>query len=367
MVNLQVQHQKIASEISEAIRNCIAESNFIGGSAVHKFEGELSAYLGNVNIISCGNGTDALQIALMALQLESGDEVIIPAFGYIAAAEAAALLGLNIVQADVCPHTFNITAANIEQKLTHNTRAVIVQHLFGQCADMQSIMALADKYQIYIIEDNAQSIGADVLMAENTWQKAGTIGHIGTTSFFPSKNLGAMGDGGAIFTHNTILAERIRAIANHGQSTKYKHDIVGINSRLDSLQAAILSVKLKHLNEYISARQKAAETYNSFLSDIKHIALPTLVHYSTHVFHQYTLRTTQREPLKTSLSAHGIPSMVYYPTTVGQQVAYSHINTNTPTSSLLVNEVISLPMHTELTTSEIENICNFIKKSFNNL
>lgn len=368
MVDLHGQYLKIKQEVDEGIQEVLAQSAFINGPAVKEFQQMLSDYLGGCHVITCGNGTDALQIALMALNLQPGDEVIVPAFTYVASIEVIALLGLTPVLVDVDYNTFNINL--IEQAISSRTRAIIPVHLFGQSCDMEPLLELASKHGLYVVEDNAQAIGAEYTFSDGRKVKTGTMGIIGCTSFFPSKNLGCYGDGGALFCHDDALAERIRMISNHGQRVKYHHDIVGCNSRLDTLQAAVLKAKLPHLDAYNKARASAADYYTAHLSGLEGIVPPTVAHYSSHVFHQYTLKIKQgrRDALKVFLAEKGIPSMIYYPLPLQEQKAYrSHcrISGDLGVASTLCQEVLSLPMHTELTTEQqdmvIESIKSFIQ------
>jgi len=371
MVDLRSQYEKIKNEIDAGIQEVIRSSEFIKGRKVKEFEVALANYLNTSHVISCGNGTDALQIALMALGLKAGDEVIIPTFTYIATAEVIALLGLKPLLVDVKADTFCIDAMQIEEKITSKTRAIIPVHLFGQSADMESILALAKKYGLYVIEDNAQAIGAAYTFSDGTVKYTGTIGDIGTTSFFPSKNLGCFGDGGAIITNNAELAEKIRMICNHGQKVQYYHDCIGVNSRLDTIQAAILLAKLPHLDEYSIARQQAAYYYNELLKDNVDIICPCIDPKSTHVFHQYTIKLvgklgSNRNQLREYLKEKGIPTMVYYPLGVHQQKAYKHWSKNYErfsNSEKLTKQVLSLPIHTELRYPQISFIVASLKKA----
>ena len=352
MVDLQGQYLKIKEDIDTAIRQVIDSSAFIGGPAVKAFASHLGEYLGGCHVITCANGTDALQIALMALGLRPGDEVIVPAFTYVASAEVIALLGLTPVLVDVDPYTFNVTAEAIAQAITPRTRAIVPVHLFGQCCDMEPILQLADEHHLFIVEDNAQAIGAEYTFSDGRRAKSGTMGTIGCTSFFPSKNLGCYGDGGALCTHDAALAERIRMIANHGQREKYHHDIVGCNSRLDTLQAAVLDVKLRHLDDYNRARREAADYYTEKLQDVNTLATPRCIYQSTHVYHQYTLKVHDRDALKAHLASRGIPSMVYYPLPLHKQQAFHGIARccgDLTAATDCAASVLSLPMHTELT------------------
>lgn len=363
MVDLVGQYQKIKPEIDSAIQDVILQSAFINGTDVKEFRVALAEYNRVKHVIGCGNGTDALQIALMALGLQPGDAVIVPDFTFIATAEVVAVLGLKPQIIDVDPDTFMIQPENIEKAITPATKAIIPVHLFGQCAPMKEIMEIAKKHKLFVIEDTAQAIGAECQINGES-HKAGTIGHIGCTSFFPSKNLGAFGDGGALFTNDNDLAEKIAVIANHGAKVKYYHDEVGINSRLDTLQAAILSIKLQHLDEYIAARQYAAQYYTNELKGIKGLITPKLVKESSHVFHQYTLRIkTGRDQLKTYLADKGIPSMVYYPVPMHRHKPYL-TKGNFEISDMLCEQVLSLPMHTELDENQLGYICQTIKEYF---
>ncbi|MBI5916951.1 MAG: DegT/DnrJ/EryC1/StrS family aminotransferase [Bacteroidetes bacterium] len=353
MVDLKGQYLKIKDEVDRAVLDCMASTQFINGPQVKAFQTAFEEYLGVKHVIPCANGTDALQIAFMALGLQPGDEVIVPAFTYVATAEVIALLRLKPVMVDVDPHTFNITAELIEPAITHKTKAIVPVHLFGQSADMEPIMALAAKHGLYVVEDNAQAIGADYTLRNGQVKKTGTIGHIGSTSFFPSKNLGCFGDGGALMTNDDGLAARLRMIANHGQTKKYYHDEVGVNSRLDSLQAAILNIKLKHLDEYAAARQKVAAFYDRNLGGIPTLQMPARQNNSSHVFHQYTLRvkSDDRAKLQQWLKNKGIPSMIYYPVPLYKQKAFSDYapaGFELPVTEQLCREVMSLPVHTEM-------------------
>ncbi len=369
MVDLKGQYAKIQQEIDEALLHTIRDAAFINGPQVTEFTQNLSSYLNGAYIIPCANGTDALQIAMMALGLEPGDEIIVPSFTYVATAEVIGLLNLKPVMVDVNPIYFNITRENFEQAISTKTKAIVPVHLFGQCADMEPILALAKEYNLYVIEDTAQAIGAVYTFKDGTKKQAGTMGDIGCTSFFPSKNLGCYGDGGAIYTNNTELAERIKMIANHGQVKKYVHKYIGVNSRLDTIQAAILNIKLKHLDEYSKARRDAADLYDKFLSGINDLITPARAHNSTHVFHQYTvqIKNGKRDGLKKYLESAGIPAMIYYPVPLNEQEAFKSIGKvvgSLKTTEELCSTVLSLPMHTELTFDIIEKISNEIKKYF---
>lgn len=353
MVDLKGQYLKIKEEIDAAIQQCINTTSFINGPQVTEFKNNLSEYLEVKHLIPCANGTDALQIALMALDLEQGDEVIVPSFTYVATTEVIALLGLTPVMVDVDPRTFNITATIIERAITQKTKVIVPVHLFGQSADMEEIMTLAKAYNLFVIEDNAQAIGADYIFSDGTVTKTGTIGHIGTTSFFPSKNLGCYGDGGAICTNDEKLGIKIQMMANHGQVKKYVHKFIGVNSRLDTLQAGILNVKLKYLDEYSAARGKVAAYYDEKLSEIQNIEVPLRNQKSTHVFHQYTLiiKNGKRDELKKFLESKGIPAMIYYPIPLNEQEAFKKVSRvvgDLSVSKTLCQSVLSLPIHTEM-------------------
>ena len=369
MVDLKSQYHKIKSEIDLAVIDCLESTAFINGPAVTNFQTNLENYLGVRHVIPCANGTDALQIAMMALDLKAGDEVIVPAFTYVATAEVIALLKFQPVMVEVDADTFNITAEIIEKAITPLTKAIVPVHLFGQACDMEAIMRVAEKHHLYVIEDNAQAIGADFTFADGTVKKAGTIGHIGCTSFFPSKNLGCYGDGGAIFTNDDDLAQRMRTIANHGQSERYYHSVIGVNSRLDSIQAAILDVKLKYLDDYCVARRKAADFYDAAFADIEELQTPIRQHNSTHVFHQYTLQAAngKRDALIEHLQTKGIPSMTYYPLPLNRQIAFAPFvspDLNLPVTEKLCDSVVSLPMHTEMSEEMLNFITGEVKSFF---
>lgn len=360
MVDLQGQYRRIKPEVDQAIHEVLDSCYFIGGGPIKTFSQNLAEFLGVKHVIPCGNGTDALQIALMALDLKPGDEVITTPFTFVATAEVIALLQLKPVFVDVDYDTFNINERLIEDAITERTKCIIPVHLFGQSCNMEAIMEIAQKHGIHIVEDNAQAIGADFQYENGVTQKAGTIGHIGCTSFFPSKNLGAYGDAGAIFTNDDALATKIRLICNHGSKVRYYHDEIGVNSRLDTMQAAVLNVKLKYLENYCAARQKAADFYNKQLIGESDVIIPKEVKYSTHVYHQYTLKlpNTDRDKVVKNLKENGVASGVYYPIPLHLQHAYKQYGFNQgdfPVSEQLAQEVLSLPMHTEL-TEEIQNI-----------
>lgn len=372
MVDLQSQHEKIKNAVDQAIDVCITSAHFINGPQVKEFAGALSQYLDGVNVIPCANGTDALQIALMALNLRVGDEIILPAFTYVATAEVIGLLGLTPVVVDVNKDTFNIDLSAVAAAITDKTRAIVPVHLFGQVADMEGLLEIARKHELYIIEDVAQAIGAEYRFSDGSVKKAGTIGDIGCTSFFPSKNLGCYGDGGAIYTSSAELAGKIRMIANHGQEKKYIHKYIGVNSRLDSLQAAILNIKLKHLDSYTEERRRAAARYDEQLAEVKQLSVPFRASRSTHVFHQYTLIVNdgRRDELKQFLEQCGIPSMIYYPIPLNEQEAYRDIVRivgDLQVTKELCKSVLSLPMHTELTPEQINFITDSIKRFFDNV
>ena len=367
MVDLQAQYQRIKSDIDAGIQEVIDSAAFIKGQKVADFQAHLEAYTGAKHIIPVGNGTDALQIALMALGLQRGDEVITPTFTFIATAEVVALLGLTPVVVDVDWETMNMDVEAVRRAITPRTKAIVPVHLFGQCANMEALMALAKEHQLYVIEDACQAIGAHYTFANGQTKQAGTIGTIGCTSFFPSKNLGCYGDGGAVFTDDDELADRIRAIANHGCRIRYHHDLVGVNSRLDSIQAAVLDAKLPHLDEYIAARQKAAAYYDHAFANNDKLLVPGRAPYSTHMFHQYTLRVvgTDRDTLREALAERGIPSMVYYPVPLHQQKAYldpRYKDGDFPVAEKLAQCVLSLPMHTELDDEQLAYITSSVNE-----
>jgi UDP-2-acetamido-2-deoxy-ribo-hexuluronate aminotransferase len=367
MVDLKGQYERIKPTIDAAIQGVLDSTAFINGPQVKSFEKELAGYLGCNYVIGCANGTDALQIALMALGLKSGDEVIVPCFTYVATAEVIALLGLTPVLIEVDPETFNVTGTLIENAITDRTKAIVPVHLYGQCADMETILQVARKHNLFVVEDTAQALGSTFTFADGSTKKSGTMGDIGCTSFFPSKNLGCYGDGGALITSNPELAENIRMIANHGQRKKYYHEVVGINSRLDTLQAAILSSKLPYLDSYAAARNSAAEFYDKELAAVEWLQTPVRSQNSTHVFHQYTLKlddTVDRNSFKKYLQDHGIPSMVYYPLPLHKQEAFKsdrYQEGDFPVSEDLCKRVISLPIHTEMTLDELHYITSTIK------
>lgn len=365
MVDLLGQYEKIKKEVDKAIMDVVASSAYINGPEVKAFQAELETYLGIKHVIPCANGTDALQVAMMALGFKPGDEIITASFTYVATAEVIALLQLKPVLVDVNPDTFTIDPDAFERAITPKTVAVVPVHLFGQCADMDRIMAIANKHKLHVIEDVAQAIGADYTFSTGQRQKAGTIGTVGCTSFFPSKNLGCYGDGGAMFTNDDELAKKIRMIANHGQSTLYYHDEIGVNSRLDSIQAAILRIKLRHLDAYAAARQAAAAYYDKAFANNPKISTPVRMDRSSHVFHQYTLllKGVDRNALREFLATKGIPAMIYYPVPLHMQKAYQdsrYKKGDFPVTEKLCSEVISLPMHTELSKDDLQYITNSV-------
>ena len=415
MVDLKSQYIKIKAEVDAGIQEVLDNATFIKGPQIKAFEENLAQYLNVKNVIACANGTDALQIAMMALDLKPGDEIILPVFTYVATAEVIALLGLTPVMIDVEPETFCIDVNLIESKITYKTKAIVPVHLFGQCANMDEIMRIANKHNLFVIEDTAQALGASYeksteigemrniptpnshlpshispisslishLPSPNSQlpspisQKAGTIGNIGTTSFFPSKNLGCYGDGGALMTNDDELAKKIRMICNHGQSVQYVHDVIGVNSRLDSIQAAVLNAKLPHLNSYEIARNEAANWYDELLGNHPNIVIPKRNPQSTHVFHQYTIQIQQaqgeknwRDEVRKQLAERNIPSMIYYPIELHKQKAFEQFNTNNdhfPVSEMLCKTVLSLPIHTEMNKEMVTFICNNLLEIINNI
>lgn len=364
MVDLHKQYLRIKPEIDRAIEEVLTSTAFIQGPQVREFGAALGKYTGAKHVIPCANGTDALQIAMMALGLKPGDEVIVPVHTYVATAEVIALLGLTPVFVDVDENTFNIDTSQIPNVITKKTKAIVPVHLYGQCADMEPILNIASEHKLFVIEDAAQALGAEYTFSDGSKKTAGTMGAVGTTSFFPSKNLGCYGDGGAIFTDDVVVAERISMIANHGQRVKYQHDIVGVNSRLDTLQAAILNIKLKHLPEYTAARNQAAEFYDKTLSS-QVVKTPNRASNSSHVFHQYTVkvRAESRDDFKEHLASKNIPTMIYYPIPLHLQKAYRREGFGEgsfPVAERLSKTVISLPIHTEMEVDELNFICETI-------
>jgi dTDP-4-amino-4,6-dideoxygalactose transaminase len=371
MVDLKAQYAKIGPEIDAAIKSVLESTAFIKGPDVKLFEEELQEYMGVKHVVSCANGTDALELAMMALGLKPGDEVITTNFTFIATVEVVALLGLKLVIVDPEPGSFTISVDAVKKAITPKTKAIVPVHLFGQCADMESLMEIAKNYNLYIIEDAAQATGADYIFKDGSIKKAGTIGHIGTTSFFPSKNLGCYGDGGALYTNDDVLAKKLRSIANHGMKVKYHYDDIGINSRLDTIQAAILRVKLKHLTQFNAARRDVADQYDKAFAGCISLSIPERVSYSSHIFHQYTLKVKngRRDELKKFLESKNIPSMVYYPGPLHVQEAYKYLGykeNDFPVTTALCKEVLSLPMHPDMEQEQIDyivlNILNFLGK-----
>ncbi len=367
MVDLKSQYKKIKSEVDAAILQVIENATFINGPEVSSFQKELEDYLDVKHVIPCANGTDALQIAMMALGLKPGDEVITPSYTYIATTEVMALLGLTPVFVDVDPKTFCIDVTKIEAAITSKTKLIVPVHLYGQAAEMDDIMEIANKHNLFVVEDNAQAIGCDYTHKNGTKSKTGTIGTIGCTSFFPSKNLGCYGDGGAICTNDEKLATVMKQIANHGQTLRYHHEMVGCNSRLDSIQATILRIKLRSLDNYCNARRKAADYYDNFLDKIKGITVPYRSESSRHVFHQYTMQLEgiDRNKLSDFLATKGIPSMIYYPIPAHKQKMFASFNCENqhlPLTDWLTERVLSLPIHTELDEQQLAYICNTIQE-----
>ncbi|WPO92038.1 DegT/DnrJ/EryC1/StrS family aminotransferase [Chryseobacterium sp. HR92] len=370
MVDLKGQYLKIKEDVDAGIQECINNTTFINGPAVKEFQQDFEKYLGVKHVIPCANGTDALQIAMMALDLQPGDEIICPAFTYVATAEVIGLLGLKPIMVDVNEDTFDIELEDLQKFLTPNTKAIVPVHLYGQSANMEKILEFAKTHNLFVIEDNAQAIGSDYTFSDGTVKKTGTIGHIGCTSFFPSKNLGCYGDGGALMTNDDDLASKIRMIANHGQEKKYYHKVLGCNSRLDTIQAAVLKVKLKHLDEYSAARNRMADYYDENLADIAEVQTPKRAENSTHVFHQYTLRVKngKRDELQKYLAEKNIPSMIYYPLPLYRQEAflqYVEEGFSLPVTEQLCTEVISIPVHTEFDQEVLDVIVTEIKNFFN--
>lgn len=370
MVDLKSQYEKIKTKIDSAIASVIESTAFINGQEVKNFQQDLEKYLGVKHVIPCANGTDALQVSMMALGLKPGDEVIAPSFTFVATAEVIALLGLTPVLVDVNPDTFNIDPEAIKKAITPKTKAIVPVHLFGQCADMDAIMDISSKHNLFVIEDACQAMGADFVMKNGTKKKAGTIGHVGCTSFFPSKNLGCYGDGGAIFTNDDEFAKKLRAVVNHGMTLRYHYDLVGVNSRLDSIQAAILKIKLKQLDEYAAARNNAASYYDNAFKGNPKLKTPARFAKSKHVFHQYTLVTNSfdRTKLQEHLQEKGIPAMIYYPVPMHLQKAYQNSRYKEgdfPVTEALAKSVISLPMHTELDEEQLKYITDSVLEFVN--
>jgi dTDP-4-amino-4,6-dideoxygalactose transaminase len=373
MVDLVGQYQKIKTEVDSAMQEVLDSAYFVGGPAVAKFQNELQDYLGVKHVIACGNGTDALTIAMMAAGLKPGDEVITANFTFVATAEAIAMLNLTPVLVDVEEDSFNMDISSLEKAITDKTKAIVPVHLFGQSANMEAIMEFADKHSLFVIEDTAQAIGADFSFSNGNVAKAGTIGNIGTTSFFPSKNLGCFGDGGALFTNDDGLAAMIKKVVNHGMEKRYYHDIIGMNSRLDTLQATVLSVKLKYLDDYCDARRDAADYYDNAFKGIEGLETPVRSSFSSHVFHQYTLRLSEKLDhfeMQNFLKDAGIPGMIYYPVPLHLQKAYldpRYTKGDFPITEKLCSNVISLPMHTEHTEESLkyisEKVIEFVQKN----
>lgn len=370
MVDLKTQYERLKPEIDAAVQEVLQSCAYINGPAVKSFKAHMESYLDARHVIPCANGTDALQIALMGVGLQPGDEVIVPAFTYVSTAEVIALLNLKPVMVDVDPDTFNVTADLVEAAITPKTKAVVPVNLFGQSCDLEPIMEVAKSHGLWVIEDNAQTIGADYTFKDGHTQKTGTIGHIGCTSFYPSKNLGAYGDGGALYTNDEALGQKLQMIANHGQVKRYYHDMVGVNSRLDSIQAAILDIKLGHLDAYAAARRSAADYYDQAFAGIEGLQTPVRDPKSTHVFHQYTLKVAngKRDALQKHLQEAGIPNMIYYPVPLYEQKAYQQAMDQQidplPVTEDLCNSVISLPMHTELDEATLAYITEKVKAFF---
>ncbi|MEI8115869.1 MAG: DegT/DnrJ/EryC1/StrS family aminotransferase [Bacteroidia bacterium] len=369
MVDLYKQYLKIKGEIDLEIQKVIESSIFVKGGKVLELEENLKKYLNVNHVITCGNGTDALQLALMALDIPEGSEVITTPFTFVSTLEVLALMNLKPVLADVDPDSFNIVPEKIRECITPNTKAIVPVHLFGQCADMESINEIAQNHNLFVVEDACQALGTEYYFKNGTTAKAGTISDIACNSFFPTKNLGAFGDGGALFTNNDELAGKLRSMANHGMSQKYYYNRIGINSRLDAMQAAILDVKLKYLDQYVLDRQQAAEYYDLELSGIQEIKIPARVSHSSHSFHQYTVKVSERrDELKKFLQSKGIPGMVYYPLSLHLQEAYQYLGYRAgdfPVAEKLSEQVLSLPMHTELTEEELIHIVASIREFFN--
>jgi UDP-2-acetamido-2-deoxy-ribo-hexuluronate aminotransferase len=379
MVDLKGQYTRLKEEIDAAINGVLQSANFINGPEVDCFSKELARWIGVKHVIPCANGTDALQLAIMALQLQAGDEVIVPAFTYVAAVEVISLLGFKPVFVDVDPHTFNLDVIDVRRKITQKTKLIIPVHLFGQCANMEEIITISKKYDLKIVEDNAQAIGASCRFSDGRSVNAGTIGDFGITSFFPSKNLGCYGDGGALFTNNDDLAARVKMMANHGQRIKYHHDLIGCNSRLDSIQAAILRIKLRYLDEFTEKRRSVAAYYRSQLRSVQGISVPFCSNFSTHVYNQFTLRIDLsdrfhirdiRDRLQNGLINRGIPAMIYYPVPLHLQKAYCSLEYpigSLPMSERLCESVLSIPIHTEITEDELKFITDSIKEIMNKI
>jgi dTDP-4-amino-4,6-dideoxygalactose transaminase len=361
MVDLKAQYEKIGPEVDAAMKSVLESTAFIKGPDVKLFEEELQKFMSVKHVISCANGTDALYLAMMVLGLKPGDEIITTNFTFIATVEVVALLGLKLVIVDPDPGTFNISIEAVKKAITPRTKAIVPVHLFGQCADMEGIMELAQKHNLFVIEDAAQATGADYIYKNGSSKKAGTIGHIGTTSFFPSKNLGCYGDGGALYTNDDNFARKLRSISNHGMKVRYHYDDIGINSRLDTIQAAVLRVKLKYLTQFNKARVLVADHYDEAFAGCRYLIVPERAIYSSHIFHQYTLKVTngKRDDLRNFLESNKIPSMVYYPGPLHIQEAYRYLGykeTDFPVTTALCNQVLSLPMHPDMEQDQIDFI-----------
>lgn len=370
MVDLKSQYDKIQQEIDQAVLDVIRSTQYINGSEVKNFQQDLEQYLGAKHVIPCANGTDALQVAMMGLGLQPGDEVITTSFTFVATVEVIALLGLTPVLVDVLPDTFNIDPDSVRKAITPKTKAIVPVHLFGQCVDMEPLMKMAEEHNLHIIEDNAQAIGADYIFRDGTRKKAGTMGIVGCTSFFPSKNLGCYGDGGALFTNDDELAQKLRVIVNHGMEVRYYHDSIGVNSRLDSIQAAILRIKLRRLDEYAAARRKAACFYDRAFANHPRIKTPARSSFSTHVFHQYTLviENLDQFAMQKFMGERDIPAMIYYPVPMHMQKAYQdprYKEGDFPVTEMLSKSVISLPMHTELDEEQLQFITQSVLEFLN--
>ena len=367
MVDLRTQYAKVKQEVDEALQHVIDTTAFINGEPVKRFSSNLASYLNVKQVIPCANGTDALQIALMAMDLEQGDEIITTPFTFVATAEVIALLNLKPVFVDIEEDTFNIDPDKIEAVITDRSKCIIPVHLFGQAANMEAIMKIAEKHNLKIIEDNAQATGAEYIFSDGSRKHLGAIGEIGCTSFYPTKNLGGYGDGGALSTNSEEYGRKLHLITNHGSDRKYYYDEIGVNSRLDSFQAAVLDIKLKHLDEYNKARQWAADKYDEGLKEVEQVQIPYRAPYSTHVFHQYTIKVEDRDALKDHLAQHNIPSMVYYPVPLHVSKAYmkyGYAEGDFPISEKVAEKVLSLPMHSELDEEQINYIISTIKQFY---
>jgi len=370
MVDLNGQYVKIKNEIDQAIIDVISSSAFIDGKPVEAFAGELAGYTGAKYVVPCANGTDALQIAYQTLGLVPGDEVLMPVFNYVASAEAAALLGIKPVFVDVCGKTFNLDENLIKERITSATKVIVVVHLFGQSANMESILGIANQFGLKVIEDNAQSLGSYFTFSNGERKMTGTMGDISTFSFFPTKNLGCFGDGGALASNNQDLALKAKMISHHGQGQKYAYDMIGCNSRLDTVQAAILRVKLRNLPDYIISRCKAGDRYNQLLTGLNRIIIPTKNSWSHHTYNQYVIKLEERDKIRDLLNKSGVPSMIYYPSPLHLQKAYAYLGYNSgdfPVAEKLCREVLALPIHTEITPWQQEYVVNSLIHSLNSL